>query len=120
MRWCDTARMTPLETLGVALLTAVAAAVVASITTLLVEGRKHGYEDRIRFIDLRRERYSELLREADQHVRILRRQLGVVEGRIQGVDATMAASIAAGVWYSSVLRGRAFSLAATASRSAWL
>jgi hypothetical protein len=31
--------------------------------------------------------------------------------RIQGVDATMAASIAAGVWYSSILRGRAFSLA---------
>lgn len=71
--------MTALETLGVALLTGVAAAVVASITTLLVEGRKHGYEDRIRFIDLRRERYSDLLREADQHVGILRRQLGVVE-----------------------------------------
>jgi hypothetical protein len=71
--------MTPLETLGVALLTGVAAAVVAAITTLLVEGRKHGYEDRIRFIDLRRQRYSELLREADEHIRILRRQLGVVE-----------------------------------------
>lgn len=71
--------MTPLETLGIALVTGVAAAIVASVTTLLVEGRRHGYEDRIRFIDLRRERYSELLREADQHVRVLRRQLGVVE-----------------------------------------
>jgi hypothetical protein len=71
--------MTPLETLGITLATGVTAAIVAAITTLLVEGRKHGYEDRIRFIDLRRDRYSELLREADQHVRILRRQHGVVE-----------------------------------------
>jgi len=70
--------MTPLETLGVALVTGIAAAVVASITTLLVEGRKHGYEDRIRFIDLRRERYSTLLREADEHVRILKRQYDAV------------------------------------------
>jgi hypothetical protein len=38
-------------------------------------------------------------------------------GGFRGVDATMAASIAAGVWYSSVLRGRAFSLAATASKA---
>lgn len=71
--------MTPLETLGITLVTGVTAAIVASVTTLLIEGRKRGYEDRIRFIDLRRERYSDLLREADQHVRILRRQLGVVE-----------------------------------------
>lgn len=71
--------MTPLETLGIALATGVTAAIVAAITTLLVEGRKHGYEDRIRFIDLRRERYSKLLQEADQHVRIVRRQHGVVE-----------------------------------------
>ena len=41
-------------------------------------------------------------------------------GRVQGVDATIAASIAAGVWYSSVLRGLALSRAATTSRSAWL
>lgn len=71
--------MTPLETLGITLAAGVTAAIVAALTTLLVEGRKHGYEDRIRFIDLRRERYSTLLREADQHVRILRRQHGVVE-----------------------------------------
>lgn len=71
--------MTPLETLGITVATGVTAAIVAAVTTLLVEGRKHGYEDRIRFIDLRRERYSDLLRSADQHVRILRRQLGVVE-----------------------------------------
>ena len=41
-------------------------------------------------------------------------------GRIQGVDATIAASIAAGVWYASVLRGLVLGRAATASRSAWL
>jgi RHS repeat-associated protein len=40
--------------------------------------------------------------------------------RVQPVDATIAASIAAGVSNSRVLRGRALSLAATASRSAWL
>ncbi len=66
--------MTPFETLGVALVTGVAAAVVAALTTLLVEGRRHGYEDRIRFIDLRRERYSTMLREADEHVRTIKRQ----------------------------------------------
>lgn len=70
--------MTPLETLGVAVVTGVAAAVVAAMTALLVEGRRHGYEDRIRFIDLRRERYSTLLREADEHVRILKRQYDAV------------------------------------------
>ena len=39
---------------------------------------------------------------------------------IQPVDATTAASIAAGVWYPSVLRGLVFRRAATVSRSAWL
>lgn len=70
--------MTPLETLGITLASGVTAAVVAAITTLLVEGRKHGYEDRIRFIDLRRERYSVLLREADEHVRTIKRQYDAV------------------------------------------
>ena len=40
--------------------------------------------------------------------------------RIQGVGATIAASIAAGVWYPSVLRGLVLSRVATASRSTWL
>lgn len=40
-------------------------------------------------------------------------------GRVQAVDATMLASLSAGVWYSRVLRGRVFSRAAATSRSTW-
>jgi hypothetical protein len=70
--------MTQLETLLVVLLTGVGAAVVAAVTTILVEGRRRGYEDRTRFIDLRRERYSQMLRDSDEHIRTLRRQHAAV------------------------------------------
>jgi len=70
--------MTSLDTIAIVLLTGVGAAVVAAITTILVEGRRHGYEDRTRFIDLRRERYSQMLRESDEHIRMLRRQHAAV------------------------------------------
>ena len=70
--------MTPLETLGTVLLAGIGAAIVAALTTLLVEGRRHGYEDRTRFIDLRRERYSQMLRDSDEHIRALRRQHSAV------------------------------------------
>jgi hypothetical protein len=66
--------MTTFETFLTVLLTGVGAAVVASVTTILVERRRHGYADRTRFIDLRRERYSQMLRESDEHIRRLRRQ----------------------------------------------
>jgi hypothetical protein len=70
--------MSPLEALGIALVSGVASAIVTAYATVHVEALRHGYEDRTRFIDLHRERYSTLLREADEHVRILRRQHGVV------------------------------------------
>lgn len=70
--------MTSFETFLTVLLTGVGAALVASITTILVERRRHGYEDRTRFIDLRRERYSQMLRESDEHIRTLRRQHAAV------------------------------------------
>jgi hypothetical protein len=70
--------MTTFETFLTVLLTGVGAAVVAAVTTILVEGRRHGYEDRTRFIDLRRERYSQMLRESDEHIRTLRRQHAAV------------------------------------------
>ena len=55
------------------------------MTTILVERRRHGYEDRTRFIDLRRERYSQMLRESDEHIRTLRRQhAAVVEWESSG------------------------------------
>jgi len=40
--------------------------------------------------------------------------------RFQPIDATISASLAAGVWYPSVIRGRVFSRRAIASRRAWL
>ena len=68
------------------LLTGVGAALVAAVTTILVEGRRRGYEDRTRFIELRRERYSQLLRESDEHVRMLRRQHAAVIDRVINGD----------------------------------
>jgi hypothetical protein len=79
--------MTCLEALGIALVSGIAEAIVTAYATVHIESLRHGYEDRTRFIDLRRERYSTLLRDADQHVRILRRQHGVV------ADWFMAGSI---------------------------
>ena len=66
--------MSPLETLAVSLVGGVAAAIVTTLGTLWVQGQRHSYADRTRFIDLRRERYSTMLREADEHVRIIKRQ----------------------------------------------
>jgi hypothetical protein len=81
--------MTSLETVAVVLLTGVGAAVVAAVTTILVEGRRHGYEDRTRFIDLRRERYSQMLKESDEHIRMLRRQhAAVVDWEMAGAPPT--------------------------------
>ncbi|MFI5292383.1 MAG: hypothetical protein ACHQ02_05920, partial [Candidatus Limnocylindrales bacterium] len=71
---CHASLMTTFETFLTVLLTGVGAALVASVATILVERRQHGYADRTRFIDLRRERYSQMLREADEHIRMLRRQ----------------------------------------------
>lgn len=84
--------MTPLEALGIALVSGFAAAVATAWASVHVESLRHGYEDRTRFIDLRRKRYSDLLREADQHVRILKRQHDavldyVMENHREAVDA---------------------------------
>ena len=40
--------------------------------------------------------------------------------RVQPVDATVAASLSAGVVYPSVLRGRVLSWSTTSCRSAWV
>jgi len=81
--------MTTFETFLTVLLTGVGAALVASVTTILVERRRHGYADRTRFIDLRRERYSQLLRESDEHIRMLRRQhAAVVDWEANGASPT--------------------------------
>ena len=86
--------MTPLETLATLFLAGVGAAIVAAATTILVERRRHGYEDRTRFIDLRRERYSEMLREADEHIRTLRRQhAAVVEWEATGAEPLTRPSV---------------------------
>src|SRR4051812_34351212 len=83
--------MTPLEALGVALASGVTAAIVAAVTTLVVDSRKHGYEDRVRFIDLRRDRYSTLLRESDEHVRTIKRQYEAVLEFVANDAPTIAA-----------------------------
>ncbi len=81
--------MTTFETFLTVLLTGVGAALVASVTTILVERRRHGYEDRTRFIDLRRERYSQMLRESDEHIRTLRRQhAAIVDWEMDGAPPT--------------------------------
>jgi hypothetical protein len=78
-------------------LTGVGAAIVAAATTILVERRRHGYEDRTRFIDLRRERYSEMLRESDEHIRTLRRQhAAVVEWEASGAEPLTRPSVPLG------------------------
>jgi hypothetical protein len=70
--------MTPLEALGIAFVSGTVAALVTAWATVHVEALRHVYEDRARFIDLRRQRYSDLLRESDEHVRTIRRQHGAV------------------------------------------
>lgn len=79
--------MTSFETFITVLLTGVGAALVASLTTILVERRRHGYADRTRFIDLRRERYSQMLRDADEHIRMLRRRhAAIVDWEASGAE----------------------------------
>ena len=70
--------MTFLETLLVSAVTGAAAAVITLAGTMWVQSQRQGYADRTRFIDLRRERYSEMLRESDEHVRILKRQFDAI------------------------------------------
>ena len=89
--------MTTFETFVTILLTGVGAALVASVTTILVERRRHGYADRTRFIDLRRERYSQMLRESDEHIRMLRRQhAAVVDWEMSGAEPRSRLSVALG------------------------
>ncbi len=81
---CQTWRMTPLETFAVGLLGGVVAAIVATVGTFWLQSMRHAYADRTRFIDLRMERYSTLLRESDEHVRILKRQHDAVVSHLAG------------------------------------
>lgn len=83
--------MTPLEALGIALVSGVAAAIVTAYATVHVESLRHRYEDRTRFIYLRRERYSTLLRDADEHVRIIKRQYDAVFEFVANDAPTIAA-----------------------------
>lgn len=78
--------MTPLETLGIALVGGIAGALVTAWASVHIEALRHNYEDRTRFIDLRRERYSTLLREADEHVRLIRRQYDAVMAFVMDHD----------------------------------
>ena len=74
------AAMTPLESLLIAFVGGgLAGALVTGLFALIVESRRHAYQDRTRFIDLKRERFATLLREADEHVRILMRQRAFVQ-----------------------------------------
>ena len=74
------AAMTPLESLLIAFVGGgLAGALVTGLFALIVESRRHAYQDRTRVIDLKRERFATLLREADEHVRILMRQRAFVQ-----------------------------------------
>lgn len=62
----------------------VTGAIIGGLITLMVQRRALAHERSTRFIDLKRDRYAKLLRDADEWVRLLNNQRAVAGAALRG------------------------------------